>query len=56
MRTFIHLKDKISSDGFAVVNDIFGNEEIDQLLSIISTTDTSRPNFRQTTHLFAIRQ
>jgi ectoine hydroxylase-related dioxygenase (phytanoyl-CoA dioxygenase family) len=56
MLNLISVKDKISSDGFAVVNDIFSIEEIDRLLSIISTTGTSSPNFRQTTHLFAIRQ
>jgi ectoine hydroxylase-related dioxygenase (phytanoyl-CoA dioxygenase family) len=56
MLNFIHIKEEILSDGFAVLNDIFNIEEINYLLSIISDCDTSRSNFRQTTHLFAIRQ
>jgi ectoine hydroxylase-related dioxygenase (phytanoyl-CoA dioxygenase family) len=56
MENLVSIKEKISSEGFAVVNDIFSNEEISFLLSIISESNTSSPNFRQTTHLFAIRQ
>lgn len=46
----------ISEKGFAVVNNIFTEEEIVSLLQIISNTDASNPGFRSTKDLFAIRQ
>jgi len=51
-----YYKEKISGDGFAVINNIFTDEEIESLLQAISKVDTSRQTVRKTSDLFAIRQ
>jgi ectoine hydroxylase-related dioxygenase (phytanoyl-CoA dioxygenase family) len=51
-----NIKEKLSSDGFAIIDDVFTTEEINQILKAISQVDTTRPTFRKTNHLFAIRQ
>jgi ectoine hydroxylase-related dioxygenase (phytanoyl-CoA dioxygenase family) len=56
MNTPYHIKEQISRDGFAIVENIFTNKEVDAIVSIISQADTSKPTFRKTTELFAIRQ
>jgi ectoine hydroxylase-related dioxygenase (phytanoyl-CoA dioxygenase family) len=50
------IKEKISRDGFAIVENIFTDEEINKILSAISQADNSKPTFRKTTALIAIRQ
>ncbi len=50
------MKEKILKDGFAVFENIFTNEEVDDILSAISEVNTSNPTFRKTADLFAIRQ
>src|SRR5688572_3892979 len=50
------IKDNISSDGFAILDNIFTDEEIENLLQAISKVDTSRQTVRKTSDLFAIRQ
>lgn len=50
------IKHKIKSDGFAVVNEVYNDTEIENLLQIIASIDTSKPTFRKTNDLFAIRQ
>ena len=52
----INIKEEISCEGFAVVENIFTPVEINNLLSVISQADTSKPTFRKTNDLFAIRQ
>lgn len=49
-------KEEIENEGFAVINNVFTEQEIDNLLSAISQVDTTRSNFRKTNDLFAIRQ
>lgn len=56
MNTQSGTKEKIDNEGFAVVENIFSNEEVDYLLQIISNTDSSNPSFRKSKDLFAIRQ
>jgi ectoine hydroxylase-related dioxygenase (phytanoyl-CoA dioxygenase family) len=50
------MKEEILSEGFTIVDNVFTGEEIDNLLSTISQADTSKPTFRKTNDLFAIRQ
>lgn len=50
------IKEKILNDGFAVIENIFPNEEVKKLLQAISEVDTSRQTVRKTSDLFAIRQ
>jgi ectoine hydroxylase-related dioxygenase (phytanoyl-CoA dioxygenase family) len=56
MDTPYDIKEKIASNGFTVIDNVFTNEEIDYLLLTISQADTSKPTFRKTNDLFAIRQ
>ncbi|MEP6712153.1 MAG: phytanoyl-CoA dioxygenase family protein [Ferruginibacter sp.] len=49
-------KEKIFADGFAIIENVFKNKEIDLLLQTISKVDSAKPTFRKTTDLFAIRQ
>jgi ectoine hydroxylase-related dioxygenase (phytanoyl-CoA dioxygenase family) len=49
-------KEEIDSEGFAVIDNVFTNQEVDQLLQIISNTDSSNLTFRKSKDLFAIRQ
>jgi len=51
-----NVKERIIDDGFAIMNDVFTEEEINKILHVISSADTSKPSFRKTTDLFAIRQ
>ena len=56
MNTTDIIKEKIISNGFAVVNNIYSDDEVATLINQIEQADTSNATFRKTTDLFAIRQ
>jgi len=56
MNKFYDIKERILSDGFAVIDGVFSTEEVNSILQALSQVDTSRPTFRKTADLFAIRQ
>lgn len=56
MDTTHDIKEKILNDGFVVIDKVFSTDEINSILQTISEADTSRPSFRKTADLFAIRQ
>jgi hypothetical protein len=56
MNISYNIKEEISTDGFAIVDHIFTDKEIDSLLLAISQVDPSKPTFRKSSDLFAIRQ
>lgn len=49
-------KSQLENSGFTIIPDVFSNEETEQMLKMISKTDTSKGTFRKTADLFAIRQ
>jgi len=49
-------KEQLAQDGFTVIENIFSEKEVEQILECINNIDTSRPTFRKTNDLFAIRQ
>lgn len=49
-------KTEISEKGFTNINNIFSEEEINQIINIIDSIDTSKETFRKSEDLFAIRQ
>jgi ectoine hydroxylase-related dioxygenase (phytanoyl-CoA dioxygenase family) len=51
-----NISNTISTEGFAIVNEVFTTTEVDNLLQIIEGADTSKATFRKTNDLFAIRQ
>jgi ectoine hydroxylase-related dioxygenase (phytanoyl-CoA dioxygenase family) len=46
----------IGTNGFAVVNNVFSENEVSALLQIIARIDTTKPTFRKSNDVFAIRQ
>ncbi|WP_221390568.1 phytanoyl-CoA dioxygenase family protein [Dyadobacter sp. NIV53] len=50
------VKESISKEGFAIVEQIFSGSEVDKIISTISGSDTNKSTFRKTEDLFAIRQ
>jgi ectoine hydroxylase-related dioxygenase (phytanoyl-CoA dioxygenase family) len=56
MNTVIQIKEKIESDGFAIVDNVFSDTELESILATISSGDTSKETFRKANDLFAIRQ
>jgi len=50
------MKEDILNQGFTIVENVFTDKEVDDLLLTISQADTSKPTFRKTNDLFAIRQ
>ena len=56
MDNYYNVKEKISNDGFAIIDNVFSEEETENLLFAISQADDSRPTFRKSKNLFAIRQ
>lgn len=49
-------KNSIQKNGFTVINNIFSDEEIEEIIKVIQHTDTSKETFRKSDDLFAIRQ
>jgi ectoine hydroxylase-related dioxygenase (phytanoyl-CoA dioxygenase family) len=47
---------KLQENGFEIIENIFSDEEIEKIFNIIENVDASKPTFRKTTDLFAIRQ
>jgi len=56
MATIPNIKEEIFSNGFAVIENVYSDEEIDLLIHQIEQTDASNAAFRKATDLFAIRQ
>lgn len=53
-----HLNE-INSDGFTIINNVYNENEIEKIISLIEKTiqnDTENPTFRKSEDLFAIRQ
>ncbi|MDN3691725.1 phytanoyl-CoA dioxygenase family protein [Chryseobacterium tructae] len=49
-------KSHIEKYGFSIINRVFSNEEVDQIICVLENIDTSKENFRKSEDLFAIRQ
>jgi ectoine hydroxylase-related dioxygenase (phytanoyl-CoA dioxygenase family) len=49
-------KNEILENGFTTVDNIYSTDEVEQILSAISTVDTSKETFRKSADLFAVRQ
>jgi hypothetical protein len=47
---------ELLEEGFTLIEGIYSNEEVDQILTLIEAVDPSNPTFRKSAELFAIRQ
>lgn len=50
------IENKVSGEGFAIIDNVYTAEEVDAILHTISEADTSKPAFRKSNELFAIRR
>ncbi|WET51476.1 phytanoyl-CoA dioxygenase family protein [Chryseobacterium indologenes] len=49
-------KSHIEKYGFSVINEVFSDAEVAQIIHVLDNIDTSKENFRKSEDLFAIRQ
>jgi ectoine hydroxylase-related dioxygenase (phytanoyl-CoA dioxygenase family) len=49
-------KENLFKNGFAIIDNIYSDKEIEQILSVIENVDKSKDTFRMSSDLFAIRQ
>jgi len=56
MTDYSHYQDEISENGFTVINDVYSEAEVNDLIAAINDADKSNPTFRKNADLFAIRQ
>ncbi|MBO6200010.1 MAG: phytanoyl-CoA dioxygenase family protein [Chryseobacterium sp.] len=49
-------KTEISDKGFTIINEVFSEKEINQIIDVIGSIETSKETFRKSEDLFAIRQ
>jgi hypothetical protein len=56
MENTSEIKEKIEKEGFAIIDSVYSEREVEDLLSVIAGADTSKETFRKTNDLFAIRQ
>jgi hypothetical protein len=56
MESLAPYKHPLQSAGYAIINEVFTEQEIAGILDIINNIDTSGPAFRKTNDLFAIRR
>ncbi len=56
MDIFLQQKQIVEANGFLILNSIYTIDEVEQLIALIESTNTTNANFRQSTQLFAIRQ
>lgn len=49
-------KSHILEYGFSVINKVFSDKEVEEIVSVLDRIDTSKENFRKSQDLFAIRQ
>jgi ectoine hydroxylase-related dioxygenase (phytanoyl-CoA dioxygenase family) len=48
--------DELLENGFAIINDIYSLTEVENILSVIESTNSDKDTFRKSNDLFAIRQ
>lgn len=56
MKDFVALRKDFEANGFAVIEQVFTEDEIASIAKVIESADTSKATFRKSADLFAIRQ
>lgn len=56
MHNYQDIAEMIANKGFATVEAVYSNAEIDGLLQVLAQIDSDKATFRKTADLFAIRQ
>lgn len=56
MTTIKTYQEQLTAKGYTVIENVFSEGQVEQVLQLISQADTSQDTFRKTADLFAIRQ
>jgi ectoine hydroxylase-related dioxygenase (phytanoyl-CoA dioxygenase family) len=56
MDNYENIAERIANNGFATIDAVYSNAEIDSLLQVLAQIDSTKATFRKTADLFAIRQ
>ena len=56
MKKSLFIKEKLESTGFAIIDEVYSEEEANSIIEILNNTDTTKENFRKSKDLFAIRR
>lgn len=56
LNTMTDYKNELAVNGYAIVDAIYTEEEVENILAIIDKVDSNKETFRKSTDLFAIRQ
>lgn len=56
MEALLIHKKELDQKGICIINDIYSSDEIQSIVNLIDTLNTSKPTFRKSEDLFAIRQ
>jgi hypothetical protein len=56
MAAFTKYNQEMMDNGFTVIGDVYSDAELKSIIEAIEQVDTSKPTFRKTNDLFAIRQ
>ncbi len=51
-----NIQEKVAADGFAIIESIYSDAEINSIVQAIENVETTNPTFRKSADLFAIRQ
>jgi ectoine hydroxylase-related dioxygenase (phytanoyl-CoA dioxygenase family) len=49
-------QEELVENGYSIIQNVYSNSEIEQILQVINSIDSSQNNFRKSEDLFAIRQ
>jgi ectoine hydroxylase-related dioxygenase (phytanoyl-CoA dioxygenase family) len=56
MESYNQSKSEVFKNGFTTIQNVFTEDQVEQIIKVIDATDGSRDTFRKSTDLFAIRQ
>lgn len=56
MQNLVKHKTELDTDGYSIIDSIYSKEEVISIIELINQLDTSKPIFRKTENIFAIRQ
>lgn len=56
MQNLVEHKTELETNGYSIIDSIYSKEEVTSIIELINQLDTSKPIFRKTENIFAIRQ
>jgi hypothetical protein len=56
MQNIVKHKTELDTNGYSIIDSIYSKQEVISIIQLINQLDTSKPIFRKTENIFAIRQ